>query len=174
MNDPTDGFFVAAFGVDGQMEGIGILGYSELSRKWLGVCGDFLDRNGPTFDARWPEKLEHIRLRVTSDSGVALMTFSVFDRPAASIVLASGLSPATEVQVMEMFVSSLSEVKMVQISKLSQRPFREVFDIKERPVLIVVPWPDEQISDQDHSLIRELVTHTAGAFFRKNLREFSE
>jgi hypothetical protein len=30
--------------------------------------------------------------------------------------------------------------------------------------MIVVPWPDDSISEDDHGLVRDLALHLAGAF----------
>jgi len=143
----------------------------KLSTKWLAICNDYLEFNGASFNAPWSGDLSHIYLRLTSASGGALATFSVHSKPATSALLASGVSPSAEAELLKMFVDSLRKVVLVKQAATSSDPFQQVLAIKERPIKIVVPWPDRTISEQDHELIRELAIHTAGAFFVRNSRQ---
>lgn len=161
------GFFVAPFVIDGETEGIGFWELAKLSGKWLATCGKHLNQHGDSFDATWDGNLSHIQTKFTAASGVALVTFQVNGLTASSLALASGLSPATESEVLKMFVSSLRRVELAKKSASSSEPFQKVFAIKERPVMIVVPWPNSAILPQDHALVQELAVHLAGAFFSK-------
>jgi hypothetical protein len=31
--------------------------------------------------------------------------------------------------------------------------------------MVAVPWPDKNLTEQDHALVRELSLHLSGAFF---------
>ena len=42
-------------------------------------------------------------------------------------------------------------------------PFVDLSAIPDRPLLVVVPWPDALITDQEHDLSKELMVHFAGA-----------
>jgi hypothetical protein len=161
-------FLVAAFGIDGELEGTARFPFAKLSGKWLKICEEFLAAHGPVFEAGWSGNLAHIHTRLTSSSGAALVTFSANGKPAASIALASGLSATAELSVLEMFIHSLRRVEAVAAAATADDPFRDILHIKERPVMIVVPWPVAETSDQDHALVRELSTHLAGAFFSRN------
>jgi hypothetical protein len=165
MTGQVPGFFVAPFGADGEPEGLEYWELGKLSKKWLATCDQYLDLHGTFFDAPWGGNLSQIQTKFTSTSGIALVTFSAHGKPAASIALATGLSPAAEANVIRMFVDSLRRVGLVAAAAASPEPFQKVFAVKERPVMIVVPWPDSTISQQDHALVRELAVHTAGAFF---------
>jgi len=65
-----------------------------------------------------------------------------------------------------MFVDSLRNVRRVQLGATKAEPFGGVLELQQRPVFVVVPWGDQQISDDDHELVMELALHTAAAFFR--------
>jgi|SRR5581483_2269172 len=164
------GFSVAAFGIDGEVQGIDRWDFEKLSSKWLRICGEYLEHHGASFDASWSGPLAHIQTKFTSASGAALVTFGVKGKLAASVALASGLTPATESSVLKMFVNSLRGVELVAAAAQSPEPFREVLAIEERPLMLVVPWADSEVSEQDQALIRELAIHTAGAFFMRGLR----
>lgn len=73
--------------------------------------------------------------------------------------------PAAESTVLDLFIASLRKVEMVRATASSDEPFAEVLRIRERPLLVVVPWPDPEISDPDEALVRKLGVHLAGAFF---------
>jgi hypothetical protein len=159
-----DGFFVAPFGIDGQQEGCEFVERQRLSVKWLKICGEHLDRHGASFNEPWSGTLAQIHTKFTSAQGVALVTFQVGGRVAASLVLATGASLQAEAQTMQMFVESLRRSAIVQSASADAKPFEAVLSIRERPVMIVVPWPDEAVSEEDHALVRELALHMAGAF----------
>jgi hypothetical protein len=158
-------FFVAPFSVDGEMQGLDVFEPSALSGRWLGLCRDHLERYGSVFDRAWEGNLSHIRTKFTSASGVAFISFYVESRLVASIALGTGRSSSAESEALRMFVISLRRVDLVRVAANSGDPFQKVLMIEERPLMIVVPWPDLGVSDQDHALVRELATHLAGAFF---------
>jgi hypothetical protein len=170
MSELRPGFFVAPFGIDGESEGVDHWKLDQLSPKWIAICDQHLCSHGATFNAPWRGSLSHIQIKLTSAAGVALATLSVQGKPAASLALASGLSPTAEAGVLKMFVDSLRSVALVRQAAASPDPFRNALVIEERPVMIVVPWPDSTISEEDRALVRELALHTAGAFFARNPR----
>jgi hypothetical protein len=159
------GFFIAPFVIDGESEGIDYWEIAKLSGKWLAICADHLEKHGSSFDAPWPGHLSYLSTRLTAASGAALVTFRVHGKLASSVALASGRSPAADAEVLKLFVESLRRVRLVVASAQSLEPFEKMLAIVERPVMVVVPWPDTGISDQDHAVVRELELHTAGAFF---------
>jgi hypothetical protein len=163
------GFFIAVFGIDGEPEGFDYWDLSSLSEKWLTLCKEFLEHHGSAFDEAWSGPLSHIATRFTAGSGAALATFRVSGRLVALLALASGHSPQAEHEVVSMFVESLRGLDLIRAATSSPKPFQGMLDIKERPLMIVVPWPDESITDQDHNLVRELGLHTAGAFFAREV-----
>jgi hypothetical protein len=164
MTSPAaSGFFIAPFAIDGEQQGIGHYDCTKLSKRWLKTCAEYLAHHGSSFDATWGGNLSHVRTKGTVASGAALLTFFVHGTLAASVALAQGDAPAVERDVLTMFTDSLRRVKAVQ-SASSASPFSAMLSIQERPLMIVVPWPDETISDDDHELIRELSLHTGGAF----------
>jgi hypothetical protein len=161
------GFFIAPFSIDGEQEGLVFRDISKLSSKWLSICSDFLNSHGNSFEAAWSGQLSHIKTRFTVASGVALVTFYIADRIAASIVLSDGSSSSTESKVLQMFVDSILKIKLVQEAATSPTVFHKMLSIKERPLMVVIPWPDADITATDHDLVRELTQHLAGAFFTR-------
>lgn len=159
------GFWIAAFGIDGEFVGKDRWEFEKLSAKWLSICREFLAQHGDSFDASWSNALAHIQTKFTADMGVALATFSAHGRPVVSVVLASGLSPVAESSVLKMFINSLQGVELVGAAVRSQNAFHELLCLPERPAMIVVPWADPEVSEQDEALVRELSLHTAGAYF---------
>ena len=167
MDTQKQGFHIAGFGVDGELEGVDRFAFEGLSDKWLKICGEYLAGHGTSFEAPWSGNLAHIRTKWTSSSGVALVSFSANGRPVVSMALASGAAPAAESSVLKMYVSSLRALDVVRASARSTEPFKQILDIKERPLMIALPFADLETSDQDNDLVRELSTHIAGAFFRQ-------
>jgi hypothetical protein len=163
----TPGFFIAPFAIDGELQGIGYYDCGKLSARWLRVCAEYLQQHGSSFDATWNGNLSHIRTTCASASDAALMTFSVNGTLASSVALARGAAPAVDHEVLAMFADSLRRVHIVQQSASSTSPFSAILSIQQRPIMIVVPWPDATISEDDHELVRELSLHAAGAFLSR-------
>lgn len=159
------GFYLAQYDIDGLPETIDFRKLSELSPKWLGLCGEFLREYGDSFDAAWSGPLARFRIRFTSAPSVALATVLVHGRVAASLALVSGQAPSAEKEVLELFVASLRGVRVVQAAAASSEPFGDLAALVPRPLMVVVPWPDPEISDEDYGLVSELSIHLAGAFF---------
>jgi hypothetical protein len=64
-----------------------------------------------------------------------------------------------------MFVESMRRVPAVRRAAHLGEPFRALHSIRERPLMVAVPWPDKNLTEQDHALVRELSLHLSGAFF---------
>lgn len=158
-------FYVAAFGADGCLVGASQWAVESLSPKWLELCGEYLDHYGNHFNAPWSGALAHISTKFTSEQGVALVTINVNERPAASILLASGKSKDADLSVMKLFINSLIGVDAVRLGAVSHEPFREMLSIPDRPLMVVVPWGDESDDAQEQSLVQELSLHLAAAYF---------
>jgi hypothetical protein len=122
--DEGKGFYVAPFGIDGQLEGCEFVDCRNLSEKWLVICGEHLKRFGASFDEPWSGALGRIRTRFTSAQGVALVTFFVADQIAASVVLATGATPTAEAQALQMFVESMRRSAVVQAAAPDGTAFR--------------------------------------------------
>jgi hypothetical protein len=151
--------------MDGEQVDSGFWANSQLSDIWLGVCSEFLKANGAAFDMSWSGKLSHIRTKFTSASGAALATFSVYGKVASSVLLLSGQSPEADRTVAEMFVDALRRTVWTQTAASTPHAFSRVTSIKERPLMVVIAWPESTIAEQDHDLVRELGVHLAAAFF---------
>ena len=141
---------------------------SALSEKWLNICEEYLFHYGDEFDAPWSGNLSHIKTKFISESGAALATFSSNDRPAVSIALVTGLSSEVESSVLKMFVNSLRKVELVRASAQSSEPFEKILSIESRPLAIIVPWGDPEISEQDQQLTQELSLHFAAAYLMRD------
>lgn len=158
------GFYVASFSIDGEPEGIGFWECSRLSPRWLAVCSEHL-AHGASFEASWPGNLSHVTTKMTAVSGAAIIAFKIGERMAASVALAKGSSPVAEAELLKMFVESLRRIGAAVAATTSPEPFHKMLLIEERPFMMVVPWPDRSITEQDHAVVRELSIHLAGAFF---------
>jgi hypothetical protein len=158
----ASGFFVAPFAIDGEQQGLGYHDRDKLSTRWLKICGEYLAQHGSSFDASWNGNLSHVRTRGTVASRAALMTFSVHGRVAVSVALARGDTPVVERDVLTMFTDSLRRVDVVRATAAIS-PFSAILSTQERPLMIVVPWPDALISAAEDP-VRELSLHTGGAF----------
>lgn len=159
------GFYIAPFGTDGEQVGLGFWARSTLSDVWLRACSDFLGAHGASFDASWGGKLSQIRTKLTSAFGAALVTFAAHGKIASSILLLSGQTPEAERELAEMFVDSLNRTTWVQQDASTSHPFSKITSVNDRPLMVVVAWPESTISEQDHDLVRELGIHLAGAYF---------
>jgi hypothetical protein len=163
--NPRPNYFVAAFGVDGQLVGVRPRSASQLTPGWLGFCRKLLTDGGPVFQCVMPQKeLQHIALRFTSAEGAALVKFEVRGALATTAVALKGLNTAAEAEVLGMWVESMRRVRIVQEAAKEKTPFQTAFSLTERPVYIVVPWPDRRITEPDRQLVQELENHLAAAF----------
>ena len=163
-----NGFFVTPFGIDGYPVGSGFWEYSKLSEHWLSVCQQV--SSTATSDAPFSGKLSHIRLKWTSATGAAIGTFLVNDKVVCSVLLLTGRSHPSESQVAQMFVESLRRNDTVRIAAGDAKPFEAILTANERPMMVVVTWPQESVSAPDTTLVRELAIHLAGAFFSRSAR----
>ena len=169
MSRRPPGFFIAPFAIDGEPAGLAYRESLELSGEWLAMCDEHLRQHGLSFDVPLTGNLSHLRIKFTAASGTALATIRARGRLASSLLLAGGNTDADS-EVMSLFVQSLRRVQMTSAAAGSSRPFQKVLAIKDRPLMVVVPWPDEAISDDDYSSIQELAIHIAAAFFAQNLQ----
>jgi hypothetical protein len=168
MQDKQEsGFYILPFGIDGEPVGIGFWDMSKLSEDLLCLCKEYLELPGTILEASRDEYLLHIRTKMTSTLGTAVITFLVHGRSASSVLLMSGLSPLVENDVEQLFVDSLSKTILVQSAAGLSKPFDGIISAKERPLMIVVPWPDANISDKDYQIIRDLSLHLAAVFFKQ-------
>jgi hypothetical protein len=155
-----DGFWIAPFGADGNAEGIGFWDFSNLSVRWLEFFREMLRSNPSSFDCALADNLSHVRLKLTAASGAALVTTSYSACIASSALLLIGGAPEKEKELVWMFVESLNRTAIPKAPD-SVRRFGNLFQIEQRPLMAVVPWPSEVV---DHELVREIGLHLAGAF----------
>ncbi|HUP79753.1 MAG TPA: hypothetical protein VM260_14465 [Pirellula sp.] len=166
MNDDDDlHFFVAPFDLDGESVGVGSWQISMLSPNWLGLCAEQLRSNKG--ELSWGERLPGIKVKLTCASGAAIGTVCVNDQVASSLLLLSGQSVSAESVLAQMFVESLRRTMHSRAHPSAKTLFEGVLNLKERPLLIVVPWPEAGIFADEHEMVRELGLHLAGAFFSK-------
>jgi hypothetical protein len=164
----NSGFFIVPFSLDGEAAGQSFWKSGDLSKKWLSTCNSFLNAHGAVFEDAWNGSLSHIRTRLTSTSGAALLTFVVREKVAASVLLLSGIAPAIDNDVAKMFVESMRRCAPAMAAAPSNASFNQVLSIQSRPLMVVVPWPELTVSDHDHEIVRELGLHLAAAFFAKS------
>lgn len=162
----AEGFYLAAFGVDGVLEGEGHWDHQDLSERWLTLCDELIAEKGMNFDHQWTGPLSKIRTKMTSANGAGICTFFVNERTVSSVLLLRGIEPQSELEVSTMFVESLRATPLVAAASGSSEPFADVLSIVQRPLMVVVPFPDPTVSDQSYDLVRELSLHLSSAFMR--------
>lgn len=165
----AEGFHLAAFGIDGSLEGESHWNHQDLSERWLTLCDELIAEKGINFDHQWTGTLSKIRTKMTSANGASICTFFVNDRTVSSVLLLRGIEPQSEIEVSTMFVESLRASPLAITSRASSEPFAEVLTIVQRPLMVVVPFPDPAVSDQSYDLIRELSLHLASSFMRNEI-----
>jgi hypothetical protein len=161
----ASGFHVLPFAIDGASVGKGYWEESQLSQHWLSFCRDFLKGNGPALERSLPGNLSDIGIKFTSGSGAALLTLTVQGRLIVSSVMVSGHSPTADAEVARMFVESLTRMTRGRVPELQNVPFSDLLTAAERPLIALVHWPDDNVTEDLDEMIRELTLHFAGAFF---------
>jgi hypothetical protein len=161
------GFHILAFSIDGDPVGSGFWERSKLSAQWIEVCARELATGGsePAIQIEWNGNLSHIRTSIASAEGTAMVSFLVNDIITASAILMAGSSAPAERAASQMWVDSLRRSNIVLVASSSSNPFEQVLTTNERPLLVVIPWPDARVSEQDRELVRELLLHLARAYF---------
>lgn len=162
----TEGFHLAAFGLDGTLEGDRKQKHQDLSTHWLKVCDELIAEKGLNFDHQWTGALSKIRSKITSAKGAAICTFFVNDQAVSSMLLLSGGDEQSEREISTMFIGSLRKTSLVVAASNKVEPFAEILTIIQRPLMVVVPFSNLAVSDQSYDLVRELSLHLASAFMR--------
>ncbi|WP_395027824.1 hypothetical protein [Comamonas odontotermitis] len=157
-------FEIAAFGFDGDLLGTATRYVSTLSQRWLTVCSELLEECGEVFRRSMGAQLSHIEIQLTSANGAGLGMFYVNGALALSVGLFRSDSEETESAVLNAFVDSLRNSRVVQAATDSPRPFDNLLQLKKRPLFALVAWPPDELSETDADLVRELSTHFAAAF----------
>ena len=153
-------FFVAPFSCVGEAQGVDEWSQDQLSGRWLEKCAQFLVSHGDVFDDNWTGELSHVRTKMTSESGAALVSISIHGELALSAVFLRGENVEVEAEVIEMFVRSMAR----NVPQGIAGDFSEANDIVARPLMLVVPFVNENVSEFDHDVARELLLHFGAAF----------
>lgn len=162
-----DGFFVASFSAFGEFVGTGWWRYEKLSKKWTARCRELLVGLGESFDYRWSAELSNLRTKLTAAKGTGLCTFFIGDQVVCSMLLLIGINERAERDAMHMFASSLQGNIPSSMSEQVGGSFFKMTSIAERPLMVVVSFPNESMSEQDQDIVRELSWHFAAAFFQE-------
>ena len=163
-------FEVAAFGFDGELLGTKTRQVNHLSPRWLAVCEALLRECGEVFRRSMGAQLAHIEIQLMSDNGAGLSTFYVNGALVLSLMLCRGENEEAELAVGRMFVDSLRKSPLVQTATASPSPFEDLLHFKTRPLVALVVWPQDQLSEVDADLVRELSTHFAAAYLCRPMR----
>lgn len=161
-NSAAQSFIIAPFGIDGVMEGKAKWKIADLSPKWTGICSDLIAATGPSLDHSLGGPLSHLRIRSSDTDGATHITISVHDRPVSLAALASGKSSKADANALASFFGAILEAS-ARFRADNRQAFGDMMTMPDRPLLVVVPWPDELISDQEHDLARELMLHFTAA-----------
>jgi hypothetical protein len=65
-----------------------------------------------------------------------------------------------------MFTGSVTRSALALQAAESPTPFAAIRTINERPLVVVVTWPVNNVTDEEHQLIRSHSLHMAAAFLR--------
>ena len=155
-------FTVAPFAIDGAPEGQAKWSVTDLSPKWIDLCSRLIVQNGAIVDHSLDGPLSHLRVQCAYGNGAALITIAVHGRPVSMAAFASGNSSAADMDTLAMFAATIAQAS-AGFHKSNDRAFSALPAIADRPLLTVVPWPDDLISDQEHALARELMLHFTAA-----------
>jgi hypothetical protein len=155
-------FTIAPFGIDGSLEGRAVWNIADLSPKWIGVCSDIIRENGTTFDRSLGGQLKHLSIKCITVKAAALVTISAHNRPVSLGAFALGVEPQSDIDVLTMFARSTSQ-STSRFHAPDREAFAELYAITDRPLLVVVPWPDLLVSDEEHDLAREIMLHFIAA-----------
>ncbi|MBB4841501.1 hypothetical protein HNP52_004605 [Sphingomonas kyeonggiensis] len=151
-----DRFWIAPFAIDGELLGVGARLFDELSQHWIGVCASLIDHYGPVFDQPLQGPLSHLRIKCTAVESAAMVVVYAHGQPVSSFAVATGAVPSADTQVLAMFAESIrSSTRQFQVSNIDM-PFCEIAVMDQRPLMVVVPWPQSSIAEQDHELAKEL------------------
>jgi len=162
-----DGFWIAPFALDGELLGVGEWRFDALSKHWISVCTSLIDHYGPVFDECLQGPLGHLRIKCTAAESAAMVVIYAHGAPASSFAVATGAIPAMDTRVLAMFAESIrSSTRQFQVSNIGE-PFEAMTSVAQRPLMVVVPWPQSHIAEQDHELVREIGWHFAAALIRK-------
>jgi len=164
-SDETESFTVEAFSAAGDHEGSGLWSYGQLSEKWIGICRQVIDHFGPIFDYQWSRELAQVRTKLTFVRGAGILTIFVHDRTAASVLVMSGADRGADADIARRYVDALLSSVPTEMLVEGHR-FSGVHSLPNRPVMVVVPFPDPQRSETDEDLVRELGWHFAAAIFQ--------
>lgn len=163
LSHSIDRFWIAPFALDGELVGVGEWWIDDISAHWINVCASLVQHYGPVFDEYLQGPLSHIRIRCTAGDGGAMVDLCVHDLMAASFVVVVGTAPVAEGQMLAMFAESLRSSTLLYRIGGSKEAFHEVITLPQRPIAIIVPWPQSSISEQDHELVTELARHLVAA-----------
>jgi hypothetical protein len=159
-----DGFYLAVYSGDGMFHGVREWRYASLAEHWISTLSSFLKIQGDKFRASLGGPLSHVEIQFTSISGSALVTIYVNKNIAISGALASG-NTDIDAQIIQMFHSSILKSKFLSTFIEGER-FQGMATINERPLAIIVPWANPQVSDTDIEMTQEMFWHLAGAYFK--------
>ena len=160
---PVDRFWIAPFVLDGELLGVGEWWIKDLSSHWIDVCTSLIEHYGPTFDQHLQGALSHIRIRCTAIDCGAMVVLYAHGLAASSFAVVLGTSPTAEAHMLAMFADSVRASTLRYHADGSNKPFHEMATLSDRPMVIVVPWAQSPVSQQDHELVTELVRHLAAA-----------
>lgn len=162
-----EGFWIAPFALDGELLGVGEWRFDALSKHWIGVCTSLIDHYGLIFDEHLQGPLSHLRIKCTGIESAAMVVLYAHGAPAASFAVVTGAAPAVDAHVLAMFTESIrSSTQQFQVSNIEE-PFGAMMSMAQRPLMVVVPWPQSHIAEQDHELVKEIGWHLATALILK-------
>lgn len=167
MNTANAGFSIGAFAYDGELVGQSFCQFSNLDPEILQDASGFISRNGPVFEVQGTDDGSAVRTKFTSASETAIATVFCRTEIVCSLLILSGHSPDADQAVMRVFTDSAVRSSLSLRAAKGATPFAAIRTFNERPLVVVVTWPVNHVTDDEHQLIRTHSLHLAGAFLRR-------
>ena len=156
-------FYIAPCGLDGELLGV------------AGVRGDDLDEILITqFQARFSDLpstsrtkcllQDEIWLTLTGSSSNAMGNIAYGDKLVSLFCLLNDDNSASG-EVAGMFAASIARSVTSAGIALPEAAFESLTQIRQRPLMIVLTWPYDEITDDQYDRFRFWTTHVAAGYF---------
>ena len=134
--------------------------------KLAGVAVEIQPGRGPVFDQPLQGPLRHLRIKCTAAGSVAMVVLYAHEVPVTSFAVVTGAAPSEEAEALTMFTEAIrASTRQYQVSGI-EAPFSEITTLPQRPLMVVIPWPQSPVAEQDRELVKELSWHLAAALIR--------
>ena len=162
MNPSSSSFTAVSYAPNGERYGDGVWQLDALSPKWLDVCEQIFDANGPIFEFNMGHQLSHFDINFTA----GLAQLYVHKRSSVTAAMLNG--SAADDGLLDVFCGKLPAYEPIQ-QLCSDVPafIHAIRGESARPCCIAVIWGNPDIGDADYDANLQLLNHLAGAYLCK-------